>query len=1169
MFRCVQRGCVWVACLAVLCLNSLIAQDSRASVFGQVTDASGGAVSGAVIRVVRATTNQSTETKSDQIGSYSVAFLAPGQYYLEVSTPGFKTLRKESVILESDESTEVTFTLEVGDVADQIAVSAQTEKLNTSTASRSYRWEAEKIKALPLIGRQAYSLMSLTPGVLFTQEQFGTQAFINLRGFSTNARFIINGGREGTNQFLLNGAPVNLLGAWQYTPSIDAIEEFKVLTNTYDAEYGRTGGGTVSTTLRSGTNVVHGGVFEYFHNSVLDANSRQNNLIGAGKGKHNTHQFGGVLGGPIRKDRDFFFASFEGFREIVPSPIVSDTPPMDLRNGQNFANHNLTVYDPLTEHTCRVGADTAKGTACFGPYIRSPFPGNKIPKSRISPIGLNILNLYPAPNGPGLTQNFIASGNTADYSYDQPLVRWDHIFTEKNRISAVAAFVHGREFNSNNGFPAPADTGNHISERTDQNYIAEWTHLLSASTVVNARLSFGRFTQFFPANSGVSAITAAELGIQNLPYPPTVTRGGAPAISLDSYSSIIGSTYTWSSQNQWDLQPSLIHSHGRHVLHFGVEAVKAAVATGGPGSANGQFSFGRTWSNQFTRGPRTGQDGNAVADLLLGLPASGYIDYNDSYYRTWPYYAIYLQDYWKVGPRLTLNLGLRYDVQIPLSERYNRLAAGFDFGVKNPLSDQVIARWNELKTQYDLTNPRYPYPAPPAAIYGGRTFTSKQNTQAYQTDWTDIQPRLGMAWNFAPRTVLRMGAGIFYRTATQLNQSDGYNQRTNYTASLDGGVHPSGGLTGPYSLQDAFPRGIFSPTGSSLGAATNIGRPIIFDGTQRPIPRTYAYSAGIQRELPSNIFVEASYVGSQTVHDSMSAQYGNPGYDQYVIGQQDPLYLNHRVPNPFAGILPSKSDLGAGATITAFNLVRAFPGFNGITETTNPWAKYRYDSFQVLAEKRILDSTTTGVFSFLLAYTFSKSFEASHRLNPWNLAEKPVHELSQFDKPHTFAFSGLWELPVGWGRRWFNQGGRLTGVLMNGWTVDWILTYNSGYPVNIPDAVFNCASYQASGGQTAAHWFNNDRSCYSARGQYVLKNTLDRFSNIRNPSAPQLHASVEKTFWITEKYSLQFRGESFNISNTPILATPVTDFKDPRFGQLPLQQANFPRFIQVAAKIVW
>ena len=1168
MNRIGSHGARLVICLLWAVLAR--AQDSFASIVGQVKDTSEAGIPNAEVKATWLATGQTSETKSDQAGNYTFAFLNPGVYRLEASAQGFKLLRKEGVVLAPDDDIELPMVLEVGKVTDQVIVSAQTEKLQTSTASRSYRWEPEKIQSLPLLGRQAYTLMSLTPGVIFTQEQFGTEAFVNLRGFDTNTRFTINGGIQGTNQFLLNGAPVSLLGAWQYTPSIDAIEEFKVLTNTYDAQYGRTGGGTVATTLRTGTNAFHGMVFEYFHNSIFDANTLQNNLIGAPKGKHNTHQFGGVLGGPIRKDKDFVFVSFEGFREIVPSPIVSDTPPADLRDGQHFTEYKLKIYDPKTVHVCKQGSDTAANVACFGSYIRTPFPGNKIPKSRISPIGQRILSLYPDPNGPGLTQNFIANANTADYSYDQPLAHWDHFMSDQNRFSFVAALIHGRQYSSNNGFPPPADTGNQISQRFDQNYIAEWTHILSASSVVTARASFGRFTQYFPANSGAT-LTASDLGIVNFPYPPNVATQGAPAIGLESYSSIIGDTYTWSSQNQWDIQPSLIQTRGRHVLHFGLEFARAAIGSSGPGAANGQFSFNRSWSDQYTRGPRNTKDGSSIADLLLGLPSTGFVDYNGSFYRTWPYIALYVQDYWKVSPTLTLNLGLRYDVQIPLTERHNRLDAGFDFNVVNPLSDQIIARWKELKTQYDLTNPQYPYPDPPAAIYGGRVFTSAQNQKPYATDWTDLQPRFGLAWKFAPKTVLRAGFGIFYRTAGQLNQSDGFNQRTNYASSVDGGVHPSSesSLTGPYSLADPFPSGIFAPTGSSLGYQTSIGRPITFDGTQRPIPRTYEYSAGFQRELPWNVFVEASYVGSQTVHDSMTAQYDNPSYTDYLAGQADPLSLSHRVPNPFSGILPAASDLGSGATITVFNLLRPYPAFNGIVETTNPWAKYRYDSLQVLAEKRILDSNTTGTFSFLLAYTFSKSFSTDHRLNPWNLQEAPVHELSAYDKPHTVAFSGLWDLPIGWGRRWLNGGNRLVGAFTNGWTVDWILTYSSGYPVTIPDALYSCGSYDAPGGQTAAHWFNNDSDCYKARPLYTLRTLPDRFSTIRNPAAPQLHASAEKTFWLTEKLALQLRAEAFNVTNTPVRGAPVTDFKDPRFGQLPLQQANFPRFIQIAAKVVW
>jgi hypothetical protein len=1157
----------WI--LLWLCLTLAYAQDSHGSMVGQVTDSTQAVIPSAVVRATRTETNQSIETKTDEAGYFALAFLPAGNYKVEVSAQGFKTLIRENVALEADDTLSLPMILEIGKVSEHVTVSSDADKVQTSTASRSYKWDPAKLKEMPLIGRQAYSLISLTPGVIFTQEQFGTSGFVNLRGFDINAAFIINGGILGTNQFLLNGAPISLTGSWQYTPSIDSIQEFKVLTNNYDAQFGRTGGGIVSTTLKSGTNTWNGTVFEYFHNAVFDANTIENNREGAPIGKHNTHQFGGAIGGPIRKDKDFIFASYEGFREVAAYPIVSDTPPLDIRNGRTFSKYGYKVYDPLTAHFCKAGVDTpAANVACLGTYIRTQFPNNVIPASRISSIGQSILALYPAPNARGFTQNYLALGNTGDYVYDEPTIRWDHAMGDKDRFSFVAAAERGHEFQSTNGFPPPADTGTGINDTLDQNYIAEWTHVVSANTVLDGRLSFGRMTQFNPDSSGAGGLTASQLGVF-IPRPPTVTADNPPSFNLESFSSIIGNTYTWTTQNQWDFQPNVIHTVGRHVLHMGAEFVHAAIGSAGPGRANGQFSFTRAWSSQYTRGPANGKDGSSIADLLLGTPQSGFIDYNENSYRSWPYWALYVQDYWKVAPKLTLTLGLRYDVQVPIVERYNRLNDGFDFSVKNPLSDQIIANWKKLKQQYDPTHRSTPYPDPPAAIYGGRLFTSNSQRRAYQTDWTDFQPRMGVAWNFLPKTVFRAGAGIFYRTATQLNQSDGFNQRTNYISSLDGGVHPSADATGLYSLENPFPQGIRTPTGSSLGLLTGVGEAVVFDGRQRPIPRTYEYSAGFQRELPGHVLMEASYVGSQTVHDSMATQYDAVPYDQFQQGVANPNYLNRRLNSPFIGILPVTSFLGGQAQIPAYDLLRPYPLFNGITETTNPWARYRYDSLQILAEKRVLDSAKTGMFLFLLSYTFSKSFEASHRLNPWNLAEQPIHELSALDKPHTLAISGLWDLPIGWGRRWFNSGGRLAGAFLNGWSVDWIMTYSSGYPVNQPDAMFTCASSSAPGGQTPDHWFNNDPNCYEARPQYSLRTNADRFSNIRNPTAPLLNASIEKTFWMTEKYALQFRGESFNVANTPIMGPPNTDFKNVRFGQLPLAQSNFPRYVQLAAKIIF
>ncbi len=1163
-----------VVLLTLFLQAGALGQDFRATITGQITDPTGAALPGVTVKATRAGANVSTEAITNDEGYYTLPYLVPGTYTVEASLPGFQTLKREGIVLLVADKLNLPLELQVGLVTEKITVVGEQELIQTETASRGQNFDPVKTEEYPLNGRQSYMLMALTPGVIFIQERFGSQGFSGTRGWDTNGSYRINGG--GNNQFLLNGAPISLTGSWQLAPNVEAIQEFKVMTNTYDAQFGRTGGGTVNTTLKSGTNDWHGSVFDYMRNSVLDANTIQNNKIlfdpstspgsraAAGRGNHIVNQFGGVVGGPIRKDKDFIFFSFEGWREVVPFPVVSSTPPLDFRDGQNFAKYGLKIYDPLTNRLCRDGIDVPG--KCFSTYIRDPFPGNVIPANRISPIGKTILALYPAPNADALRLNFFATTNTGRYRYDQPMARWDHVFTEKDRLNTVFTFQHGHEDRSSTGFPPPAERGEIISERRDQNYIVDWVHVVSPKTVADFRLSYGRFRSYFPDGQRSFPFTFDKLGIKQMPVPPTVDRRTAPRINLDQYEAIIGNSFSKSIDNQWDFAPSMTQTRGRHTLHTGFEYVYAARVTAGPGRANGEFTFSRFWTQQYSTRGQGAADGSGVADLLLGIPGSGFIDYNDSFYRTFPYYAVYAQDDWKVSSKLTLNLGLRWDLQVPFVERFNRINSGFDFNAKNPLSDAIVANWAKIKADYDKTNPKYPYPDVPQAILGGKMFPDGNHRRPYDKDWTNFQPRLGVAWNFMDKTVLRAGFGIFHRTATQGNLTDGFNQRTNYIRSLDGDIKPSAGLTGGYSLENPFPNGFIAPSGAKLGLLTNVGRTANFDGRQLIIPRTFEYSFGFERELPWDMVAEASYVGSQTVHDTFNVQLDNVSYDDFLKAQGDPFYLDRSVPNPFFGILPANSDFGSGTGISAYNLRRPYPIFNGITQFTNPWAKYRYDSLQVRVEKRVLASRQTGILTFIFAYTFAKAFEANHRLNDWNLREKPIHELSNLDKPQNIAFSGVWDLPFGTGRRWLSSPNTLTGILTNGWTFDWIWTYYSGYAVGKPDAIFSCGSYKIDK-QTENQWFNNDRSCYTTRPSFTLRVVEDRFANIRNPAKPQLNIALAKNFKAGERYKVQFRGESFNTTNTPIRRAPNTDFRSADFGKLPIQQENFPRNIQFALKI--
>jgi len=1163
-----------LACLLVPL--GVTAQDFRATLLGQVTDTSGAAVPNAAVKATWVDNNQATLVRSTSAGFYTIPYLNPGTYNVEVSAPGFKVLKRESIVLATADKKNLPLQLELGELTQEVTVTAEMETLDTATASRGLDFDPVKTQEYPLNGRQTYMLLALTPGVIFAQESFGSTGFSGTRGWDVNNQYKINGGRNGTSQFLLNGAPISdKEGMWQLAPNVESVQEFKVMTNTYDAQFGRFTGGVVNTTLKSGTNDWHGDVFEYFRNTLLDANLTQNNQAGAKKGQHNQDQFGGVVGGPIRKDKDFVFASFEGWREITPFGRVSDVPPLSLRDGQHFADWGFKIYDPFTTHRCDPATEPCQGST----YIRNPFPGNMIPQSRISPIAVKILALYPAPNGnfSNLNQNFFAIANPGRYRYDQPMGRWDRVLGDRDRFYALVTFQHGSEFRNSNGFSPPAQEGDLYTQRTDQNYIGDWTHILSPQAVLDVRGSFGRFTSIFPRISDWS-FTADKLGMTRMVHAPSVPYNLAPTFTMQDYSRVFNNTVDWNTNNQWDFAPSLSLTRQAHALHIGFEYNYTARATGNTGNANGRFDFNRDWTRQLSDRGQGTYDGSPIASLLLALPASGAVEYRDTFYRTRPYYAFFVQDDWKVRSHLMLSLGLRYDLQIPWLERYNRLNAGFAADTVNPYSDAIIANWKKLKAEYDATNPKYPYPDPPQAIYGGLLFAGKggQPARTYDTDWSNIAPRIGVAWQFAPKTVLRTGFGIFYRSQTQENTTTGFTQTTDYVTRSADGITPSAtGVTGPYSLDFPFPTGLLPVAGASLGLLTNVGNGVSYDSRKVPMPRSYQYSFGIERELPWRIVGEVSYTGNTSVHDTYGYQIddaGGYGPQALALRQraiQDPFFFDRQLDNPLYGVVPANSNFGQAKT-SARNLFRPYPQFNGVTANTLPKVFYRYDALQVRMEKRPFAGPRSGVLTFVLAYTFSKAFEQNHRLEGWNSSEPLIYELDNWDKPQTIAFSGVWDLPLGTGKRFLNVDNKVAKTLSNNWRLTWIYTYYSGNPVGWPDLANSCGEWHYTGtGNAFDHWFNNDRSCYKTRAPWTLRVVPDRFPDIRNPAEPQLNASIEKMIKFTERYSMLLRGEAFNLTNTPVYAGPNTDLNNPRFGMIPLGQQNFPRFFQLAAKIMF
>jgi hypothetical protein len=666
---------------------------------------------------------------------------------------------------------------------------------------------------------------------------------------------------------------------------------------------------------------------------------------------------------------------------------------------------------------------------------------------------------------------------------------------------------------------------------------------------------------------------------------------------------------------------------GTHSLHFGFEYNYESRGNNNGGNAYGTFTFGSGLVQRATDRTLSQTDQFlGVASLLLGIPTSGSIDNNTNYYISRPYYGFYAQDDWKVTPRLTLNVGLRYELQLAYLERYNRMASMFDINTVNPLSDQILAVWKADKAKYDATNPKYPYPAPPPALYGVWRFAGTDGfpRRTHYTDFTTGAPRIGFAYRLGQKTVIRGGIGVFYQSDTATNNSQtGFSQTTNYASSftVNGSPFPSacfndvtgftnnqcsgGAPTGPYSLVNPFPKGLTPAAGTSGGLLANIGQGSTTNPLHFKTPRTYQYSLGVQRQLPFDMLLDVSFAGNYALYDRDGQNLGFPqnaaGYALQATNLTDPSIFSRPLDNPFYQILPTTVSRGSSPTISASSLMDYYSLWSGYTQADVADRNFRSDGFQVRFEKRAR-SNAAGVFTWVAAYTFSKQYSRTCCLGQnWAFNQGAIYQLSpdatsgtlklydyqgkdanlvyapdSANKYHELAFSGVWDVPVGKGKRLFGNSTEAVNKFVGGWRADWIVTYISGNLVGLPGGINFCGDYvhykDPVSGQFVKnedHWFNNDPKCYANYPAGALNTQLPpRFSNVMNPAEVQVNSAIAKDTQFGEKYRLQFRAESFNLTNTAIRGGPVsTSFTNAAFGQLPKSQNNFPRLVQLALKL--
>ena len=1132
--------------------GTLLGQTSRLT--GRVGDPSEAPVPGASVTATQTGTNQERSTQTSSSGNYELSNLPPGEYSIKVEAHGFKPTIEQGIRLQVDQTLELNLSLQIGEVSEQVVVEAQSPLLDTESHSVSQTIQGTQVVNLPMLGRNAYSLGSLVPGVRVSRGMND----LPVDQIST-ASVSINGAPGNANEFLLDGAPNT--GAAQNQPIIypnaDSVQEFRVETNNFSAEYGRAAGGIFNVVTKSGTNDLHGDVYEFLRNDKLNSNDFFANRGGRQVPPFKFNQFGGVLGGPVvipdlynGRNKTFFFVSTELVRFIQGVTYTATVPdPLQLTGNfsqlKNSSGQAVTIYDPST--TALVN----------GRYTRTAFAGNIVPSNRISPVAAKILTYWPAPNvsaaSPGAI-NYVRtdSNNIQKNTFS---TRLDQNFTSNTRMLArysyddtpwTRAAPYGL---SDLGSPAfgPQDF-------TRYNSVAEVDHVFSPTLVSTFRVSYSRLAnKRTPLSNGFDIST---LGLPSVLAQQIGAPAAFPAIDITGYavsSSIPNNARTGTlgetglinfGMNNYTFQANITKVLNKHSLKVGGEYRVIQLNTIQTGDNSNDFSF----TSDFTQGPNAAQStavgGNALATFLLGLPA-GSVTPSAALALQTRYYAGFIQDDWKISNTFTLNLGLRYDLETPRTDRYNQLT-NFSY---NGAPGINVSGLN---------------------LRGGLTFVGVGGNSRYDSnvDANNLAPRVGFAWHVTPKTVIRAGGGIFYGTNWGFGAQPSQFGVSGFTAAT-ALVNSLNGVTPIASLSNPYPSGLNVATGSSLGSATLLGQDISYFDRGNVTPYTGQWNFDVQRELPGTLLLDVSYVGTRGLKLPLDRQVNQLPDSALALGDG----LRALAPNPFYGKITTGTL--SGATVSQAQLLRPYPQYTAITSAVSSWGSSSYHALQVKLEKRYSKNLT-----MLASYTYSKLMDISAGafggetlsggvIQDWNNLGAEWSP-SALDQIHRFIVNVVYSLPF-----FANQSG-FVGHVLGGWEVGIIGSFYSGSPLGISSSVNG--TFSQGGGQRPNwngidpsksqpllnQWF--DTSVFSAPAAYAFGTTPRTFNSVRSDKTQNVDLSLHKEVRINERFGLQIRGEAFNLTNTPVFAPPGTTYGSGTFG-IVSSQANQPRIVQLALKL--
>ncbi|MBI4909531.1 MAG: TonB-dependent receptor [Acidobacteria bacterium] len=1150
------------ACMAVFAA-SMPGQTFYGSIVGTVTDANGGLMPAATVTLTNNGTGTVQTSLTNGVGYYGFVNLQPGTYKVGVSQAGFQSYTRDNITVAVESAVRVDVMMKVGEVTQTVEVKAEVPPLQSENATLSQVVAGRSVQDLPLNGRNVLNLVALVPGVV---PQGSSMAPLTGQNVFAAGNYQVGGGMANQSSSLYDGVPMNIFygNLTALVPTQDAVAEFRVQTNSNSAEYGRYTGGVVNMASKAGTNAFHGSLYHFLRNKNLNASEFFANRTGAGKGAFTQNQYGGSVGGPIIKDKTFFFSSYEGYRQRFGRLFINTVPTLkqltgDFSDLRNSSGAQVPIYDPATQ------CGTASNRSCPASGAqRQVFPNNIIPATRFDSVAKKYVDFpyWGKPNTAGdpLTNQFnFAKQGSAGGDNDQFNLRADHTISDKHRI--FGRYTRWESLNiSPDVYGNGLVSGDPISPEyflTQQALFGD-TYLFSPTTILDTRLSYMRwYNDRTPGTLGIDLKTVGfpSSFVDGLPKDRvTLTRMGLTSATYNAISTGSISART----NNYVVAVNLTKIAGAHTLKFGADLRQLDNSYWQNNNAGGTVNF----SNRFTaaNGASPGATGDSFASFLLGRADSGIAETLNWTANLTRYQGYFVNDTWQVSPKLTLTLGVRWEIPGIQMEKRDRIG-GLDPSAPNPLGEKI---GRQVLGDYILANtPRHP-----------ERGVRPENYKLFA-------PRIGLAYRLDNKTVIRAGGGIFYiPTDTPFWEAaigHAINlYANNMVATTDNSV------TSVNTLSNPFPDGLIqSPQRNANYSSLLLGLSVRGPFREDPFGYTGQWNFAIQREI-AGFAVETAYAASRGIHLALGELNHNT-IDSNLLSMG--TALREQVPNPFFGYI--RDGVLSQRTVQRGQLLLRYPQYTGF-RTTAKAGNSTYHSLQMKAEKRFSSGGR-----LLAAYTFSKLISDVESNTGWldggqnagyqdqnNL--RAERSLASWDSRHRMVLSYVYDLPFGRNQMLLAGVGGVAGKLVSGWGVNGISTFQAGFPVGMtatpnqtgfntglrPNAVSGCNAVLDGPAQSRLDgWWN--KACFTVPAAFTFGNLSRTDPNVRTHGINNFDFAIFKNTHITESKSLEFRAETFNLFNRVQFGRPdsaANSAANSTFGFV-RAQANNPRLIQLALRL--